>query len=198
MLRLADRGVRVEIEHPGGARIPAVLLVHDGVELRGASLVRWEGCVRDLADRGFLVAMADYGPHDAAACGGIFAELLDRLERIANVDRERIGAVGIQRGATIALAVASLAPRFASLALESPAMPWSFDADQVDNLPRTLLVVGDRDVAAVATLNNLEALFRDRGRPYDVHVQKGVGPNPDETDRADAWTRILAFLEEYL
>ena len=198
MLPLAGRNVRVEVENPGGKLLPAVLWVPDGAAIRGAEAHRIDAKIRRLAARGFLVMVADYGHHDPALHGGIISQLLGRLVLIANVDRDRVGLLGIQRGATIALAVASVSRWPGALAIYDPAIPNGFDAEDVTKLPRTLVLVGADDSMGIATVHHLEALLRDRGRPHDVHFQEGVGPEPTEVDLEDAWNRATEFFEEYL
>lgn len=196
VIRIAGCDVRVDVARPGGgARRAAVLVIDDDLPReRGPD----EAKVRDLVEAGFVVMVAPWGTLPVESRGVVFADLVDRLRRIRGVDPDRVGVVGIRGGAPLALAVATVRPHLRALALCGATMPRGFESSMASNLPRTLFVLGEEDAAAVATLNLLEAMLRERHHPYLVRTQEGVGANPSSEAREQAWSWIVAFLREFL
>ncbi len=133
-LRPAGRRIEVDFE---GARMPAivrnprgtekapVVLIYNGFEgvkeecearvrelhARGLATVSWDGPGRGEVWED-LPMTGDYGPSTSA--------LIDALEELDDIDTERVGAVGPNRGGFLALKAAAKEPRIRAIAATSP------------------------------------------------------------------------------
>jgi putative phosphoribosyl transferase len=94
---------------------------------------------------------------------------LDTLEKVADVDRRRLGVVGASSGAAVAVLAAARDPRIHTLALRSPDLTGAEASVASVRVP-TLLVVGEHDEPIRAALAPLLARF---GGPRVLEVVLG-------------------------
>lgn len=115
-----------------------------------------------------------------------------------NVDSDRIGLFGISLSASLALAVASVAPEVRAVVEYYGKMP-ECAMPRVNSLPPTLILHGNADLSVPVTeAYRLQYLMQAFGTVYDIHIYSGQGHGFRGAARADSLQRTIAFYDRYL
>lgn len=120
------------------------------------------------------------------------------VQALSYVDHERIGMFGLSLGGFHALAIASRDLRVGAVVDMFGAMPRPV-APQVDRMPPTLVLHGDRDaVVPVRRALELQKLLKSIGAVHDVKIYKGQGHSFTGAADLDSVQRSVEFLVRYL
>jgi dipeptidyl aminopeptidase/acylaminoacyl peptidase len=127
--------------------------------------------------------------------------LWDVVSLVANqpsVDGERIGLLGFSLGGYLALSLACIHPRIRAVAEYFGGLPREIHPF-MRRLPPTLILHGDADtVVPVAEAYSLQKALEERKVPYEMQIYPGEGHDFTPEVRADADSRMHAFLQKYL
>jgi carboxymethylenebutenolidase len=192
---------------PNDQRFPAVIALHGS----GGGHDTLAETAHPLAEQGFCV----YVPHYFDRTGTAEAQmpsmflnfplwmktLWDTVSLVANqptVDSDRIGVLGFSLGGYLALSLACINPRIQAVAEYFGGLPREI-RPFMRRLPPTLILHGDADtVVPVAEAYSLQNVLEERKVPYEMQIYPGEGHNFTPEIRADADSRMHAFLQKYL
>ncbi len=188
---LASSGVTfvVELDRSATPRSPVVFLLGGSDPVAVARLESFAATV----PREFTTVRIRAGAATDEQWSWILLDSFDFVKRVANVDGDRVGIIAFAPAGPLAIVAAALRPEVRVLAVHDPIMPNGLTDDLAGGLPRTLLVIDESESASVATRHTLESMLRKSGIPYDVRLQ-----TDPETAVDDAWSRMSAFVTEYL
>jgi len=216
----------------GGESIAAYLAVPEGAGKHPAVVVvhEWWGLTdwvkeqtRNLAGQGYVALAVDlyrgqvaYDPSLAyelahsmpedRAVGDLKAAF-DFLAARADVNKDKIGAVGWCMGGSLALQLAENEPHLAACVVYYGTLPT--DAAMLQKIQAPLLGnfgADDRNIPPAA-VEAFESAMKDAKKSVDIKIYRGAGhafANPNnklgyqEDAAADAWKRTLAFLAHLL
>jgi carboxymethylenebutenolidase len=193
-----------------GEKAPGVLLLHGAEGLMLASGYR--AAARRMAASGIGVAFVHYFERTGETTAS-----LDRMRRSfppwsqairdgltwlgerPDIDRERLGIVGISLGASLALYVASHGETRIKAIVDffGPVSAGVLPKDP--KLPPTLILHGANDqIVPLVHARTLEAWLKRAGTPYEMKVYPAQGHGFVGVAQTDATRRAAAFLAKHL
>jgi carboxymethylenebutenolidase len=199
--------VIVDLFAPGApGSHPAVIVLHGRGGVGEGRRSGTHQAARELAQAGYVALVPHYfgrdlpdpknGPKNARSHAIWTRRVLDTVSFAArrdNVNPRQIGLLGFSHGSWLALSVAARDRRVRAVVEYYGGYPgW----DEIDphRLPPVLILHGDADrVVPLTQADTLEAVLKDAGVPYDMHIYPGAGHGFRGADRADALKRTLEF-----
>jgi len=192
-------------------KYPAVIVLHGRNGVGEGKRSGSHQAARELAQAGYVALVPHYfgrnlpdpknGPKNARSHAIWTRTVIDTVSfatRRENVNPRQIGLLGFSNGSWVALSVAARDRRVAAVVEYYGGYPgW----DEIDpaRLPPVLILHGDADrVVPVNEADKLEAVLKDAGVPYNMHIYPRAGHGFRGGDRADALKRSLEFLATHV
>jgi carboxymethylenebutenolidase len=115
-----------------------------------------------------------------------------------DVNPRQIGLVGFSNGSWVALSAAARDRRVSAVVENYGGYP-GWDEINPARLPPVLILHGDADrVVPVNEADKLEAVLKEAGVPYEMHIYPGADHGFRGADREDALKRTLEFLATHV
>jgi carboxymethylenebutenolidase len=204
-------GAQIAVERfapPRRGRHVAILLLHgrDGLERGG---LHYRTLAHLLAADGFAVFLIDYfGSFSSIKSPSDPRQFLGWVERIGeairhavsqpDVERDRVGLVGVSLGGYLAMTVAAREPAIKAVVECSGGIPEVI-AHQVEHLPPVLILHGEVDVIVpVYEAQYLAKLLKTKNLPFEQVIYPREGHLFSPITTLDAMTRTVAFLRKHL
>jgi carboxymethylenebutenolidase len=187
-------------------KYPAIIVLHGA---GGAGQGKRSGthqAARELAGAGYVALVPHYfgrnlpdrkNPFRNARMHAAWArtaiDTVSFAARRDNVNPRQIGLLGFSNGSWVALAAAARDRRVRAVVEYYGGYPgW----DEIDpsRLPPVLILHGDADrVVSIKQADTLEAVLKEAGVPYQMHIYAGADHGFRGADRQDAQRRTLEF-----
>jgi carboxymethylenebutenolidase len=194
-----------------GRRHPAVVLLHGTGGLGEGMRSELHEMARALARSGYVALVPRYfgkavpdrkAAHKNARSFRTWVRNADAVVAAAarrpDVEPGRVGVLGVSLGSWVALSVAALDRRVSAVVEYSGGFPAWEDLDPT-RLPPVLILHGDADRnVPVAQAHELDDLLDRAGVPHETHIYPGADHGLRGTDRLDALSRTLTFLDSHL
>ena len=195
---------------PGAGRHPAILLLHDG-QGAAAQSGPFDELAEALNRRGYVVEVVHYFDRTGTTSAlpedrrlhfrqwsQAVTNALTDLEHTPQVDPQRLGALGVGLGATLALTVAAEDARIKAVADYAGTLPVRA-APFVRRMPAVLIAHGDRDeVVPIADAYRLRSICQGVQAPVEMEVVYGAGHVIQGADAADRQRKTVSFFDRYV
>jgi carboxymethylenebutenolidase len=192
-------------------KYPAVIVLHGRNGVGEGKRSGTHQAARDFARAGYVALVPHYfgrnlpdpknGRKNARSHAIWARTVIDTVSfavRRANVKPRQIGLVGFSNGSWVALSVAARDRRVSAVVENYGGYP-GWDEINPARLPPVLILHGDADhVVPVNEADKLEAVLKDAGVSYEMHIYPGADHGFRGADREDALKRTLKFLAEHL
>jgi dienelactone hydrolase len=192
-------------------KYPAVIVLHGRNGVGEGKRSGTHQAARELAQAGYVTLVPHYfgrnlpdrrnGRKNARSHAIWTRTVIDTISfatRHDNVNPRQIGVLGFSNGSWVALSVAARDRRVAAVVEYYGGYPgW----DEIDpaRLPPVLILHGDADrVVPVNQADQLEAVLREAGVPYDMHIYPRADHGFRGGDREDALKRSLEFFANHV
>jgi dienelactone hydrolase len=192
-------------------KYPAVIVLHGRNGVGEGKRSGSHQAARELARAGYVTLVPHYfgrnvpdpknGRKNARSHAIWTRTVIDTVSfatRRDNVNPRQIGLLGISNGSWVALSVAARDGRVRAVVEYYGGYPgW----DEIDpaRLPPVLILHGDADrVVPVNEADKLEAVLKEAGVPYDMHIYPRADHGFRGADRADALKRSLEFFATHV
>ncbi len=204
--------IAVEIYTPAATakKYPAVLVLHGagGLLLDGPATKRFARALAQNGIEAFVIHYFDRTGTFFARDPSIHknfdtwrATINDSVGFVASrkeVDTNAIGCFGYSLGAYLSLAQAAHDPRIAGVVELSGAADKKH-AGLIKRMPPVLILHGDQDQRVpFENAQNLEAVLKKLGTPYEKYVYHGEGHVLSTASQKDAASRAVQFLKQHL
>jgi carboxymethylenebutenolidase len=115
-----------------------------------------------------------------------------------NVNSRQIGLIGFSNGSWVALSAAARDRRVSAVVENYGGYP-GWDEINPARLPPVLILHGDADrVVPVNEADKLEAVLKEAGVPYEMHIYPGADHGFRGSDHDDALKRTLEFFAAHV
>jgi carboxymethylenebutenolidase len=190
---------------------PAAIVLHGRGGVSDSRRSGTHQAARELAQAGYVAFVPHYfgrnlpdpknGPKNARSHAIWTRTVLDTISfatRRDDVNPRQIGLVGFSHGSWLALSVAARDRRVSAVVEYYGGYPgW----DEIDpaRLPPVLILHGYADrVVPVNESDKLEAVLKEAGVPYEMHIYPGADHGFRGADREDALKRSLEFFATHV
>jgi dienelactone hydrolase len=191
-----------------GSRFPAVIGLHGSAGghatmIDPAAMLAAQGFavyVLHYFDRTGTTGVADKQTaiRNFPAWGKTVWDAISHVERLQEVDSDRIGLLGFSLGAYLALSVSAVDSRVKAVVEFFGGMPKEMRFF-IRRLCPTLILHGGADLTVpVAEAYDLQQLLEKRKTPYEMKIYPEAGHGFTDEVWRDARRRTLAFLQKYL
>jgi carboxymethylenebutenolidase len=195
-------------ETGNGSRFPAVIGLHGSAGghatmIDPAAMLAAQGCavyVLHYFDRTGTTGVADKQTaiRNFPAWGKTVWDAISHVERLPEIDSDRIGLLGFSLGAYLALSVSAVDSRVKAVVEFFGGMPKEMRFF-IRRLCPTLILHGAADLTVpVAEAYDLQQLLEKRKTPYEMKIYPEAGHGFTDEVWRDARRRTLAFLQKYL
>jgi carboxymethylenebutenolidase len=191
-----------------GSRFPAVIGLHGSAGghatmIDPAAMLAAQGFavyVLHYFDRTGTTGVADKQTaiRNFPAWGKTVWDAISHVERLQEVDSDRIGLLGFSLGAYLALSVSAVDSRVKAVVEFFGGMPKEMKFFMRRLCP-TLILHGGADLTVpVAEAYDLQQLLEKRKTPYEMKIYPEAGHGFTDEVWRDARRRTLVFLQKYL
>jgi carboxymethylenebutenolidase len=190
---------------------PAVIVLHGRNGVGEGKRSGSHEAARELARSGYVALVPHYfgrnvpdpknGRKNARSHAIWTRTVIDTVTfatRRDDVNPRQIGLIGFSNGSWVALSTAARDRRVSAVVENYGGYP-GWDEINPARLPPVLILHGDADrVVPVNESDKLEAVLKEAGVPYEMHIYPGADHGFRGADRADALKRTLEFLATHV
>jgi carboxymethylenebutenolidase len=201
------KDVIVDVFAPSApGKYPAVIALHGRGGVGEGKRSGTHQAARELARAGYVAFVPHYfgrnlpdpknGRKNARSHAVWTRNVIDTVSfavRRDNVNPRQIGLIGFSNGSWVALSAAARDRRVSAVVENYGGYP-GWDEINPARLPPVLILHGDADrVVPVNEADKLEAVLKEAGVPYEMHIYPGADHGFRGADREDALKRTLEF-----
>jgi carboxymethylenebutenolidase len=203
------KAIRIDRFLPAGDKqLPAVIALHGST---GMAESFSDQPARMLAASGYAVFLLHYFDRTGTVVPtkqemhdlfpdwmAVISDSIGYVNQLAQVEKDRVGLIGISLGAYLALSMGATDPRVKAVVDFCGGLPKELAA-QCAQMPPTLILHGEVDTSVpVAEAHRVEALMRRTNSAYEKKIYPGVGHFFSGATMMDAAQKTLSFLKKHL